>query len=149
MFIPERGTKNYLLWLKDGRIIRKGSWRSRSRSKLEKEFPVEYLTHFIQNQLCAEEHYRKVRTQILSGEYPIEKLSITRKIREGEKELLKLGKPGDIVTYYYSIQGVTNIKSTQKYSSQYYLNLIAQKRLEILQVANPQMLNSRKQLTLF
>jgi DNA polymerase elongation subunit (family B) len=149
MFIPERGTKNYLLWLKDGTIIRKGSWRSRSRSKLEKEFPVEYLTYFIQNQLRAEEHYRNVKSQILSGEYPIEKLSITRKIREGEKELLKIGKSGDIVTYYYSIHGVKNIKSTQKYSSQYYLNLIAQKRLEILQVANPQMLDRPKQLTLF
>ncbi|MBW4502677.1 MAG: ribonuclease H-like domain-containing protein [Scytonema hyalinum WJT4-NPBG1] len=149
MFIPERGTKNYLLWLKDGRIIRKGSWRSRSRSKLEKEFPVEYLTHFIQNQLRAEEYYRNVKSQILSGEYPIEKLSITRKIREGEKELLKIGKPGDIVTYYYSIQGVQNIKNTQKYSSQYYLNLIPQKRVEILQIANPQMLDRSKQLTLF
>ncbi|NMF65948.1 DNA polymerase I (plasmid) [Brasilonema octagenarum UFV-E1] len=149
MFIPERGTKNYLLWLKDGRIIRKGSWRSRSRSKLEKEFPVEYLTYFIQNQLRAEEHYKNVKSQISSRDYPKDKLAITRKIREGEKELLKLGKPGDIVTYYYSIQGVTNIKSSQNYSSQYYLNLLAQKRLEILQIANPQMLDSRKQLTLF
>ncbi len=149
MFIPERGTKNYLLWLKDGTIIRKGSWRSRSRSKLEKEFPVEYITHFIQNQLRAEEYYRNVKSQILSGEYPIEKLSITRKIREGEKELLKLGKPGDIVTYYYSIQGVKNIKSLEKYSSHYYLNLIDQKRVEILQIANPQMLDISKQLTLF
>ncbi|MCC5605107.1 DNA polymerase I, partial [Nostoc sp. CHAB 5714] len=83
MFIPQRGTKNYLLWLKDNLIIRKGSWRNRSRSKLEKELPVEYLTYLIQNQSTAEEYFREVKSQILSGKYPIEKLSITRKIRVG------------------------------------------------------------------
>ena len=112
MFIPQRGTKNYLLWPKDNRIIRKGSWRSRSRSNLEKEFPVEYLTNLIQNQFTAESYFREVKSQILSGKYPVEKLAITRKIREGEKELLKLGKPGDVVTYYYGVRGLTNIKVT-------------------------------------
>ncbi|MBR8839141.1 MAG: ribonuclease H-like domain-containing protein [Stigonema ocellatum SAG 48.90 = DSM 106950] len=150
MFIPERGTKNYLLWLKDNRIIRKGSWRSRSRSKLEKEFPVEYLTYLIQKQSTAEEYFREIKSQILSGKYPIEKLSITRKIRDGEKELLKLGKPGDVVTYYYGVKGLTNITIDDKYSPQYYLELIDKKREEILKIAAPEILETNKrQLSLF
>jgi DNA polymerase, archaea type len=150
MFIPERGTKNYLLWLEDGRIIRKGSWRSRSRSKLEKEFPVEYLTHLIQNQVGAEEYYKNVKSQILSRKYPKDKLAITRRIREGEKELLKLGKPGDVVTYYYGVRGLTNITSDDKYSHQYYLDMIGKKREEILTIAAPELLEpNKRQLSLF
>ncbi len=149
MFIPERGTKNYLLWLPDGEIITKGNWRKRDRSQLEKEFSIQYLTHLIQNVSAAEEYYTLITSQISSREYPKDQLAITRKIREGEKELLKIGKPRDVVTYYYSIQGVTDIKSHVKYSSQYYLKLLAQKRVEILQIAKPQVLNNGKQLTLF
>ncbi|MEI2578018.1 ribonuclease H-like domain-containing protein [Scytonema sp. PRP1] len=150
MFIPERGTKNYLLWLEDGKIIRKGSWRSRSRSKLEKEFPVEYLTYLIQNQVGAEEYYENVKSQILSRKYPKDKLAITRRIREGEKELLKLGKPGDVVTYYYGVRGLTNITSDEKYSHQYYLDMIEKKREEILTIAAPEILEpNKRQLSLF
>ncbi|NEU71738.1 DNA polymerase I [Hassallia byssoidea VB512170] len=150
MFIPQRGTKNYLLWLKDNRIIRKGSWRSRSRSNLEKEFPVEYLTYLIQNQFTAESYFKEVKSQILSGKYPVEKLAITRKIREGEKELLKLGKPGDVVTSYYGIRGITNITSNDKYSPLHYLNLIEHSRSEILKIAAPEILETNKrQLSLF
>ena len=150
MFIPQRGTKNYLLWLKDNWIIRKGSWRNRSRSKLEKEFPVEYLTYLIQNQSTAEEYFRDVKSYILSGEYPIEKLSITRKIRVGEKKLLKLGKPGDVVIYYYGIRGITNTSTNESYSSQYYLDLIEKRREEILKIAAPEILEGNKrQLSLF
>ena len=150
MFIPERGTKNYLLWLEDGTIIRKGSWRSRSRSKLEKEFPVSYLTHLIQNQLQAESYFQKVKSQIVSGEYPIEDLCITRRIREGEKELLKLGKPKDVVSYYHGIRGITSINSKEKYASQYYLDLINKKQEEILKIAAPELLETNKrQLSLF
>lgn len=150
MFIPQRGTKNYLLWLKDNLIIRKGSWRSRSRSRLEKEFPVEYLTYLIQNQSTAEEYFREVKSQILSGKYPIEKLCITRKIRVGEKELLKLGKPGDVVIYYYGIRGITNTSTNESYSRQYYLDLIEKRREEILKIADPEILEGNKrQLSLF
>ncbi|MCC5611261.1 hypothetical protein LC612_32065 [Nostoc sp. CHAB 5834] len=150
MFIPQRGTKNYLLWLKDNWIIRKGSWRSRSRSKLEKEFPVEYLTYLIQNQSTAEEYFREVKSQILSGKYPREKLCITRKIRIGEKELLKLGKPGDVVIYYYGIRGITNTSTNESYSRQYYLDIIEKRREEVLKIAAPEILEgNRHQLSLF
>lgn len=150
MFIPERGTKNYLLWLPDGKIITKGNWRNRDRSQLEKEFSIEYLTLLIQNVSAAEDYYAYIKYQILSREYPKEKLAITRKIKEGEKEILKLGKPGDVVTYYYGISGITNISSNENYSRQYYLHLIEKRREEILKIAAPATLESNKrQLSLF
>jgi DNA polymerase, archaea type len=150
MFIPERGTKNYLLWLPDGKIITKGNWRNRDRSQLEKEFSIEYLTLLIQNVSAAEDYYAHIKSQILSREYPKEKLAITRKIKEGEKEILKLGKPGDVVTYYYGISGITNISSNENYSRQYYLHLIEKRREEILKIAAPATLESNKrQLSLF
>ncbi|BDA72435.1 hypothetical protein CAL7716_066010 [Calothrix sp. PCC 7716] len=149
MFVPERGTRNYLLWLENGKIIRKGSWRSRSRSKFEREYPIDYLTHLIKDISEAEKFHNSVKSQILSGNYPLEDLSITRRIREGEKELLKIGNFGDLVTYYHGLTGIVNINTQEKYARQYYLDLINQKREKILQIANPLALDSNKQLTLF
>jgi DNA polymerase, archaea type len=150
MFVPERGTKNYLLWLENSEIIRKGSWRSRSRSKFERKYPVDYLSYLIQNISIAENYHNYIKSQILSGDFLIKDLAITRRIREGEKELLKLGKPGDLVTYYQGITGVVSINSQEKYSRQYYLDLINQKREEILTIAMPEVLEKNKrQLSLF
>ena len=47
MFVPSRGAKNYILWHEDGKITTKGSWRKRDRSRLEKEFPLNYLTQYL------------------------------------------------------------------------------------------------------
>lgn len=149
MFVPEKGTKNYLLWLNNSKIIRKGSWRNRSRSKFEREYPISYLTHLIEDISKAEEYHNDIKAQILSGKFSVEDLSITRRIKEGEKELLKIGKTGDLVTYYQGLTGIVNINSQEKYARQYYLDLINQKREQILQIANPLALDSNKQLTLF
>ena len=63
---------------------------------------------------------------------------MTRKIRKGEKALLCLGNVGDVVTYYQGAWGLTN---TEPYSTYYYLDLIAKKRSEILEIVAPQVLN--------
>ena len=47
MFVPSRGAKNYIIWHEDGKITTKGSWRKRDRSRLEKEFPLNYLTQYL------------------------------------------------------------------------------------------------------
>jgi DNA polymerase elongation subunit (family B) len=47
MFVPSRGAKNYIIWHEDGKITTKGSWRKRDRSRLEKEFPLNYLTRYL------------------------------------------------------------------------------------------------------
>ena len=136
MFVPSRGAKNYIIWHEDGKITTKGSWRKRDRSRLEKEFPLNYLTQYLLS---------KAKKVIRSGDFPVEQLQVTRKIKKGEKALLVLGNTGDVVTFYQGILGLTN---SEAYSSGYYLELIAKKRDELLSVVEPQG-DVGKQLSLF
>ena len=106
IFVPERGAKNYVIWHEDGQITAKGSWRSRDRSLLEKEFPLQYLTHYLESSASAEAYYQQLTDAIASGQLPIEQLQVTRKIRKGEKALLCLGNVGDVVTYYQGAWGL-------------------------------------------
>lgn len=146
MFVPSKGAKNYILWHHDGSITKKGIWKKRDRSRLEKEFPVNYLTSFIESETAAEAYYQQLEKVILSGQLPLEEIQITRKIRANEKVLLALGKPGDIVTFYQGMNGVT---VTGEYAVNYYLNLIAKKRDEIRTVLNVGNSTNYKQLSLF
>lgn len=148
LFVPERGAKNYIIWHEDGQITAKGSWRKRDRCQLEKEFPLQYLTHYLESFTSAEEYYQQLVGAIASRQLSVEQLQVTRKIRKGEKALLCLGNVGDVVTYYHSVWGLTN---TQPYSTYHYLDLIAKKRSSILETIKPQALNHSVgvQLTLF
>ncbi|MBD2131057.1 ribonuclease H-like domain-containing protein [Sphaerospermopsis sp. FACHB-1094] len=145
MFVPSRGAKNYIIWHEDGKITTKGSWRKRDRSRLEKEFPLNYLTQYLLSKAKAEQYYQELTKVIRSGDFPVEQLQVTRKIKKGEKALLVLGNTGDVVTFYQGIRGLTN---SEAYSSGYYLELIAKKRDELLSVVEPQG-NVGKQLSLF
>jgi hypothetical protein len=115
---------------------------------LEKEFPLQYLTHYLKSSASAEAYYQQLSSAIASGQLPVEQLQVTRKIRKGEKALLCLGNVGDVVTYY---QGVWGLTTTEPYSTYYYKDLIAKKRLEIIEIVAPQALNHNVgvQLTLF
>lgn len=148
IFVPERGAKNYVLWHEDGQITAKGSWRKRDRSLLEKEFPLQYLTYYLESSASAEGYYQQLNGAIAEGQLPVEQLQVTRKIRKGEKALLCLGNVGDVVTYYHSDWGLTK---TEPYSTYHYKDLIAKKRASILEVVEPQALNHSVgvQLTLF
>lgn len=148
MFVPARGAKNYILWHEDRKVTAKGSWRKRDRSRLEKEFPLQYLSHYLESSSSAECYYQELKQAIATGNLPVEQLQVTRKIRKGEKTLLCLGNTGDIVTFYQGFRGVTN---SEPYSTYYYLDLVAKKRDEILSVVEPQSLNNSigVQLTLF
>ncbi|WP_254446742.1 hypothetical protein [Dolichospermum sp. UHCC 0259] len=152
MFVPSRGAKNYIIWHEDGKITTKGSWRKRDsygalryRSRLEKEFPLNYLTQYLLSKAKAEQYYQELTKVIRSGDFPVEQLQVTRKIKKGEKALLVLGNTGDVVTFYQGILGLTN---SEAYSSGYYLELMAKKRDELLAVVKPQG-NVGKQLSLF
>jgi DNA polymerase elongation subunit (family B) len=145
MFVPSRGAKNYIIWHEDGKITTKGSWRKRDRSRLEKEFPLNYLTLYLLSKAKAEQYYQELTKVIRSGDFPVEQLQVTRKIKKGEKALLVLGNTGDVVTFYQGIRGLTN---SEAYSSGYYLELIAKKRDELLLVVEPQG-DVGKQLSLF
>ncbi|MBE9224767.1 ribonuclease H-like domain-containing protein [Phormidium sp. LEGE 05292] len=146
MFVPSKGAKNYILWHHDGSITKKGIWKKRDRSRLEKEFPVNYLTHFIESETAAEAYYQQLEKVILSGKLPLEEIQITRKIRANEKVLLALGKPGDIVTFYQGMNGVT---AAGEYAVNYYLNLMAKKRNEIRTVLDADKERNYTQLSLF
>lgn len=146
MFVPSKGAKNYILWHHDGSITKKGIWKKRDRSRLEKEFPVNYLTHFIESETAAEAYYQQLEKVILSGQLQLKEIQITRKIRANEKALLALGKPGDIVTFYQGMNGVT---VTGEYAVNYYLNLIAKKRDEIRTVLDADKERNYTQLSLF
>jgi DNA polymerase elongation subunit (family B) len=71
IFVPERGAKNYVLWHEDGQITAKGSWRSRDRSLLEKEFPLQYLTHYLESSASAEEYYQQLAGALASRQLSI------------------------------------------------------------------------------
>ncbi|WP_016953794.1 DNA polymerase domain-containing protein [Anabaena sp. PCC 7108] len=145
MFVPSKGAKNYIIWHEDGKITTKGSWRKRDRSRLEKEFPLNYLTQYLLSKAKAEQYYQELTKVIRSGDFPVEQLQVTRKIKKGEKALLVLGNTGDVVTFY---QGITGLTNSEGYSSGYYLELIAKKRDELLSVVEPQG-DVGKQLSLF
>lgn len=146
MFVPAKGAKNYILWHYDGSTTLKGIWKKRDRSRLEKEFPVNYLTYFIESGQLAEDYYNEVKRQILSSQLPKEEIQITRKIKANERALLTLGKTGEIVTFYQGTNGVT---ATGEYAVSYYLNLVAKKRDEIRAVLKVDDSTIYKQLSLF
>lgn len=146
MFIPTKGSKNYVVWHEDNTITTKGSWRKRDRSVLEKEFPLNYLTHYLESKISAENYYQELLQAISSRNLSVKKLQITRKIRKGEKALLCLGNTGDVVTFY---QGYMNLTNSEPYSISYYLELITRKREEILSVIEPQIKSTNLQLSLF
>lgn len=148
MFVPERGAKNYILWQADGKVVAKGQYRNRSSSQLEKKFPLQYLTYYLESKASAQIYYQNLARVIARGQLPVEQIQITRKIRKGEKALLCLGNTGDVVTFYQGCMGLTN---SEPYSTSYYLDLIAKKQTEILRVVEPQLLknNTEVQLTLF
>lgn len=148
MYVPTNGCKNYLLWTPEGKVVKKGSWSSRAKSKIENEHPIQYLTHFLESYEAAEEYHSKLINHIKSGTYPVEKLMIRRRIREGEIELLKIGKSKQLVSYY---TGVNGICTSGNYSKSYYTQLINAKRAELLQIIAPEKLigGSVKQLSLF
>lgn len=41
-------------------ITTKGSWRKRDRSRLEKEFPLNYLTQYLLSKAKAEQYYQEL-----------------------------------------------------------------------------------------
>ena len=106
---------------------------------------MNYLTQYLLSKAKAEQYYQELTKVIRFGDFPVEQLQVTRKIKKGEKALLVLGNTGDVVTFY---QGITGLTNSEAYSSGYYLELIAKKRDELLSVVEPQG-DVGKQLSLF
>lgn len=135
VYIPSDGNgnglkKNYIVFKGGHDIKLKGKYRKREVSQLEREFPVEYLRLFLISPTQATEYYKSIKQDILSGAYPLEKLSSTRKIKSNEKQLNHLGNQGDIVTYWESNHGKTSTIS-DGYNAYYYLSKVDEILLRI------------------
>lgn len=103
-YIPKM--KNYLIFNQDGSIKRSGEFKKRNRSKLQTDYPMEYIGHYLNSPEEAESYHRQLLQQIQSGQLGIDWVQVTRKISTNEKQLVEagLGKAGDKVTYYLTEQ---------------------------------------------
>ena len=141
-------SKNYLVFFADGKVKSAGRFRSRDRSELERTYQASYIQKFLEAPEIAELYHQETLEQLSTGHYPTSHLSVTRKIRRGEKALLALGNEGDIVTFY---EGPNGIKvSSGPYDSRHYCTLIEEMRADVLKVADPELLSATRptQLTL-
>lgn len=139
--------KNYLIFQPNGTIKASGQFRKRDRSELERTFTIDYLKLYLDHPSKAELFYEDLIEKLKLKEYPVENLSITRKIRVGELALKALGSVGDTVTYWEGINGKTN---SDPYKSQIYINMVDEMREKILKYVDPQLLKAKSlQMSLF
>ncbi len=125
-FVTSEGLrKNYIVFLKDGSIKTMGKYRKRDKSKLFKQWPVDYLKVFRENgKDAADKFYLETVNLISSGNYPLEDLCITKKIPVSDKKFTRqgLGEHGDVITYYAtSPDSEALLGSGKPYSVEVYL----------------------------
>ncbi|MGL5076116.1 MAG: 3'-5' exonuclease [Waterburya sp.] len=109
----------------------KGKFVKRDRTRLEKQFQQRYVELFHQSEETAEEYYRVTLMSLMSGKYDIKDLTITRKIRKGEKKLIELGfgKEREEVSYYVGVGG-EKVQSG-KYDVMFYVEKLNKMHEEI------------------
>ncbi len=118
IYIPK--AKSYVIVHPDGETTVKGLFRKRDRYPLENLFPVEFLRrYFLESPESAQAYYQQTKESLINREVLIEQLTVTRKIRTGEKHLvgLGLGRTGEIVSFYYTQQKRFHKKSGRGLSS--------------------------------
>jgi len=134
--------KNYIILKPDGKVISKGV--KRADIPLIKEFRVEYIKAWKNNPDDAKTYQRTVNSSLASGNYPIDKLTITRKIAKSEKNLVDLGigQIGETVTYYYGLGNLATKTKVNKVpqevtSGPYFAQLYIDKINELVDEMNP------------
>ena len=118
IYIPK--AKSYVIVHPDSKTTIKGLFRKRDRYPLEKEFPVTFIKrYFLESAESAERYYQQIRDAIATRQISIEQLTVTRKIRAAETRIVNqgLGKPGEIVSFYYVEQKRSHAKSKKPLSS--------------------------------
>ena len=100
-YVPKM--KSYLL-LEGKEVKRVGLFRKRNKSKLELDFPVEFIQKYLVDPEKAENYYQDTRKEIAEGKINVEVLQVTRKIYKSEKSLVDagLGQVGEKITFYFS-----------------------------------------------
>jgi len=133
--------KNYILVDKKGEVTVKGSkFRGRNNCPLQNEFQIEFIRlHFIEGKDVAEDYYLKIRNDLRHTQYPIDKLTITRKIGKAEVGLVerKIGNRGDVVSYWYADKNgaPAETKTNSNYSISYYVDMLDKLKQSI--ITNP------------
>jgi DNA polymerase elongation subunit (family B) len=141
--------KNYIMVLTDGRIKCKGRFVKRDVCKLQKDFQPQIVKLLTDSKQKANSYYQEILQQMKSGIYPISNLTITRKIRKGEKTLVNqgVGKEGDEVSFYRAADKACFSKKTGKllkktetiFTSkgvpnwEYYIDLVEKMYHEVIQ----------------
>jgi DNA polymerase elongation subunit (family B) len=97
--------KNYIIITQDRKtgeikIKANGKFRKRDKSKLETGFTPGLVRAYLDGKHV--EYYHEVRKQLMLKTYPVEMLSITRKIKSTERLLVDLGigRHNDVVTIW-------------------------------------------------
>lgn len=134
--------KNYIIVFDKDTVKANGKYIKRDKYKLEKTFQPEFvkiLTY--QGKNMAMSYYDRIIEEIESGEYPIEDLTITRKIKVNENKLVLagVGERGEVVSYYFaddyvSARGKKFVKPTKtgEYSVDFYCDVIKMQYEQIM-----------------
>lgn len=146
VFVPKM--KNYMIISKDGTVKATGEFRKRNRSELQRRFPINFIKAYLESPEKAAALYHQLCKELLDGEYCVENLSITQKIPRGAKQLLQLGKPGELVTYYWGeqaaydkygrrVDGDRIPVTSGNYFVNYYISELRKMRDNLMQIIDP------------
>jgi len=139
VFVPSREKtgealkKNYLVFSGGTCINKKGKYKKRDRSLLDKNFQIEFLERLVYKGYSqALDYYCSEKALLESGNYPIEKLQITRKIKVNEKTLVEkgIGIAGEPATFWIGANGETK---SDPYDPCYYIDKLDKMFWEVLQ----------------
>lgn len=117
VYIPKM--KSYLIFSSDGSVKRVGEFRKRNRSKLQTDYPVEYIGYYLNSSEEAESYHKELVQQIENGQIDLGLIQVTEKIRVGSKALVDagIGNVGDKVTYYLTEKARFHTKSGKPLTS--------------------------------
>lgn len=117
------GSKNYIVNV-PGKMVLKGIYKKRDKYPLHNEFTLGYIQAALKSESEAISYYNKVVADLRSGNFDIEKLTMTRKIAVTWKRLLCIGKVGEKVRYYEgcNVRGEPAPARTGPYNSNFYVN---------------------------
>jgi len=125
--------KNYIIFFEDGSIKANGRYKKRDRSELQKTFQIEYLKAYLISPETANQYYRDIVKSIANYTYPVEKLSLTRKIRSNEIKLVELGvgDRGQVCTFWVGENGDQTSNLNCLYDAEFYIEQTRKMLIEI------------------